>query len=93
MLPAKPFYLIRHGQTEANVAGVLTGKMETPLTPRGREQAESLHKVIKTLENKPSVVIHSSLSRARDTAAIINESLNAVLYEEADHGWPRSGNF
>ena len=35
-------YFIRHGQTQANVEGVLTGTIETNLTQKGIEDAEKL---------------------------------------------------
>ncbi len=41
MIPAKPFYMIRHGQTEANRDLILQGQMDSPLTTLGREQALS----------------------------------------------------
>ena len=38
-------YFIRHGQTNANVDGVLTGRMETDLTQKGIDDAKKLEKV------------------------------------------------
>lgn len=35
-------FFIRHGQTEANVVGVLTGTLETNLTQKGIEDAKKL---------------------------------------------------
>ena len=35
-------YFIRHGQTNANVAGVLTGRMETDLTQKGIDDAKKI---------------------------------------------------
>ena len=35
-------YFIRHGQTEANVKGILTGRMETNLTQKGINDAKEL---------------------------------------------------
>ena len=37
-------YFIRHGETEANVAGILTGTLETNLTERGVQEAKALSK-------------------------------------------------
>ncbi len=84
MLPAVPFFIVRHGQTEANLAQILTGISETPLTDLGREQARAIHKVITTLEVKPTAIIHSNLSRAHETALIINECLDVPMHEEPD---------
>ena len=35
-------FFIRHGQTEANVNGILTGTLETNLTQNGIEDAKKL---------------------------------------------------
>lgn len=35
-------WLVRHGETEANVAGLYSGHAPTPLTPRGVAQARAL---------------------------------------------------
>lgn len=83
-LPAKHFYMIRHGQTDANAARIMAGSLDSPLTDLGREQARSVHTILKTLDLKPTTIVHSHLSRARDTANIINEVLNVPLFEEPD---------
>ncbi len=84
MLPAKHFYMIRHGETEANRAEIMAGSMDSPLTEKGREQAKSVQDIVNSLEVKPKVIIHSHLSRARDTAAIINIGINVPMYEDKD---------
>lgn len=76
--------MIRHGQTEANAARKMAGSMDSPLTELGRQQAYAVHNVIKALDTKPAAIFHSHLSRARDTAAIINEVLDVELFEDAD---------
>ena len=76
--------MIRHGQTEANAARIMAGSMDSPLTQVGREQAYAVHSVVKALDIKPAAIFHSHLSRARDTATIINEVLNVELLEDAD---------
>ncbi|MCB1840918.1 MAG: histidine phosphatase family protein [Rhodospirillales bacterium] len=83
MLPAKHFYMIRHGQTEANAQRIMAGSMDTPLNETGRAQARSAHDVLKSLSVKPRTIVHSNLSRARDTAKILNEVLNAPMHEDA----------
>lgn len=84
MLPNKHFYMIRHGETEANAAQIMAGWTDSPLTELGREQARNTQKVFLNLETKPSVIVHSHLSRARETAEIINEVLNVELHEDSD---------
>ena len=84
MLPAKPFYLIRHGQSEANVARVACGSIDSPLTALGRSQAETLAPYLTQLEQPPVAVYHSDLSRARDTAVILNQTLKLPIYPRQD---------
>ncbi len=81
-LPLKHFYMIRHGQTVANRAQVMAGSDDSPLTDLGREQAKAVQNVVQALDIKPNVIVHSNLSRARDTASIINEVLDLPMYEE-----------
>ena len=84
MIPIKPFYMIRHGETEANAAQIMAGSMDSPLTLTGREQARAVQNVVTRLEVKPSLIVHSHLSRARDTTGIINEVLGLPMIEDAD---------
>lgn len=83
-LPLKPFFMIRHGQTEANAAEIMAGSLDSPLTALGRDQAKAARDVVANLKQKPVAIYHSHLSRARDTAAIINEALNVEMREDAD---------
>jgi probable phosphoglycerate mutase len=83
-LPLKQFYMIRHGQTEANAAEIMAGSLDSPLTALGRDQAKTARDVVAALSTKPVALFHSHLSRARDTAAIINEALNVEMFEDPD---------
>lgn len=69
-------YVIRHGQTELNKQGIINGHKDDPLAPEGIEQAKmagpSLPKTIKHF-------YVSSLGRAKQTAEILNESLNVPM--------------
>ena len=59
-------YLVRHGETEANVTNTLQGQSDVPLNAKGVEQARL---VGRRLRSKPFDVIWSSdLSRAAVTA-------------------------
>ncbi len=93
MLPARHFYMIRHGETEANVARVMAGHTDSPLTEIGRTQAKSAHAALKILAIKPQAIIHSHLSRARDTASILNEVLGVPIHEECDFSEMHVGAF
>jgi probable phosphoglycerate mutase len=71
------FYLVRHGETEWNAAGRYQGAKDSPLTLRGREQA---HLIGRTLASsisgsQPLRAYVSPLGRARETAAIIAETV------------------
>ncbi|AMH13774.1 adenosylcobalamin/alpha-ribazole phosphatase [Citrobacter youngae] len=62
-------WLVRHGETEANVAGLYSGHAPTPLTERGIVQAQSLSGL---LRNVPfDNVLCSELERARHTTQLI----------------------
>ena len=84
MIPLQHFYMIRHGQTEANANQVMAGSTDSPLTQFGIEQAHQAKKIVKLLDIHPAAIYHSHLSRARDTAAIINEALNLPMFEDPD---------
>jgi ribonuclease H / adenosylcobalamin/alpha-ribazole phosphatase len=60
-------YLVRHGESEANAAGVFAGQTDSPLTPRGREQAKVVAMALRPVHFDR--IVTSTLSRTRDTAA------------------------
>lgn len=86
MLPLKPFYLIRHGQSKANERHITAGGLfDTPLTEKGRSQASTLSPYLKgNLVPPPSRIYHSTLSRARDTAQILNQDLGLDMIADFD---------
>jgi broad specificity phosphatase PhoE len=74
MLPAKPFYMIRHGQTVANDNRILDGsKVNSPLTKTGETQASDVAPYLTKLKLKPSEIFHSPLKRTTKTAELLNE--------------------
>jgi probable phosphoglycerate mutase len=74
--------MIRHGQTETNLAEVIAGQMNSPLTELGKKQAEKARSAVESLEEKPKAIIHSHLDRARDTALAINFRLGLPMHED-----------
>lgn len=84
MIPAKHFYMIRHGETEANAAQIMAGSLDSSLTEKGRRQAEQARELIVRLDIKPARIHHSHLSRARETATIINQVLDVDIVEDPD---------
>lgn len=82
MIIRKPFYYIRHGQTDWNVERRFQGNMDIPLNDTGIAQAHSAKAL---LANLPITHIYSSpLQRARVTADIANEALGLKITDVRD---------
>lgn len=82
-------YLARHGQTEWNVTGRRQGRLDSPLTPLGVEQARR-NALLLTGEGIDAVFT-SPLGRARTTASILAAQLGLDVrvvddLAEIDHG-------
>ena len=71
-------YLIRHGETDANVEGVWQGSTDSPLNERGLAQARALARRLAQEQLPISVIYSSPLRRARQTAEIIAETLDDI---------------
>lgn len=71
-------YIIRHGQTDWNIAKKIQGRQDIPLNERGRYQAGCLKKA---MENRPVTAVFSSPQiRAMETAkAVALSSGSAVI--------------
>jgi len=74
--------LVRHGETQANAAGVLQGQSESQLTARGRAQAAAVGIALRSRLSAAGVrvapvVYTSDLSRAADTAQALADALGA----------------
>jgi broad specificity phosphatase PhoE len=103
-VPAHTWYLVRHGETEWNAASRMQGRMDSCLTPLGREHAKGSGRLLARLG--VDAIFASPLGRVRETAAIVAEdvSLPAVfddrlmewsagewsgeLHAEIGHKWP-----
>ena len=76
-------YFARHGETEANLAHCFSGKKDTPLTPRGREQARAIGLALK--RDVPNFAaldyVASPLQRARTTMEIVRATLDLALQD------------
>jgi broad specificity phosphatase PhoE len=77
--------LVRHGQSEANAAGLLLGRADSSLTGLGRRQAGRIGEALAASaprsaggtreERRPTRILTSPLARARTTAEIIRDVL------------------
>lgn len=82
ILPPKPFYIVRHGESEANVRQVMAGgDLDSPLTDNGINQAQALAASIHHLPERPSRIYHSPQIRAKHTAGYINNALQLEMTE------------
>jgi probable phosphoglycerate mutase len=79
----KQIFIIRHGQTEWNLARRMQGRLDSPLTHAGMEQAHSHGELLKGLSPIEAMYVSPS-GRTRETAYIINSYVRArVEFEEA----------
>ncbi len=80
---AAEVYLLRHGETEWNAQGRYQGKLDSPLTRRGREQAQDIGRLLSAILTGRNVALHiSPLGRTRETAEIICNFIDAPLVIE-----------
>jgi broad specificity phosphatase PhoE len=91
--PYKPqysFQLLRHGESTGNADGVYQGQGDYPLNDTGRAQAQALADLWHSQAMRFDLVIASPLLRARETAQIIADRLQAPL--ELDPDWMERNN-
>jgi len=79
--PLKPFYFIRHGETEWNKRQIIMGSQDIPLNELGIKQS---HEASQILDNECfDVIVSSTRIRAQQTAEIIaNKTNKLILFEE-----------
>lgn len=70
-------YLVRHGQTDWNVEHRTQGHLDIPLNETGRNEARICKEKLANI--KIDKIISSDLSRAKETAAIINENFSLPI--------------
>ena len=74
-------YVTRHGQTEWNKIRKVMGRCDKPLNDVGKEQAKETRDQL--LDKDIDLIICSPLTRAKQTAEIINENRNIpIIYDE-----------
>ncbi|GAA2904192.1 histidine phosphatase family protein [Enterococcus pseudoavium] len=64
-------YVARHGETEWNQKGIISGRSDIALSEKGYEQAALLAEEVANLSTPITQIIHSPLERARETARIV----------------------
>ena len=79
-------YIMRHGETDWNLADKLQGQEDIPLNVNGRRQAAIA--VARVIPLGITRIISSDLSRAKETAEIIAKQLNlTVEYDSRLREW------
>ena len=69
--------IIRHGQSQGNAEGRFGGHTDTPLSPRGRKQAQATAKALAS--EKFSAIYSSDLPRAIETASPLAKLVGVPL--------------
>ena len=69
--------LVRHGETDANHAGLLLGRADPDLNETGRAQARRLAVALDGIE--PIAIVTSPLARTLETATAIGEQLKEAV--------------
>lgn len=72
-------YVVRHGQTDKNLLGLVQGDTESDLTEKGIEDAKALRGLVDSLN--VDVVISSPLRRAIDTAKLITNDKYEIIID------------
>lgn len=76
----KELILVRHGESENLVKGIIGGWLDLPLTDRGRRQTKITANRLKELfESRIEIIYTSDLVRASESAKIIKDKLNIPL--------------
>lgn len=76
-------YIIRHGETDWNLAGRWQGFSDPPLNAKGQRQAQQLARHLEAQAIQLDAIYSSDLQRAAQTAAILQDTLPAPLAYDA----------
>ena len=67
----KKLFYVRHGETQMNVAGLLSGQIETQLTEKGIGQAKAAGLELKLRQSRVDLIVCSPYERTYETAKLI----------------------
>lgn len=87
-LLSRPFYFLRHGETDSNRLRTIAGSLDVELNATGLEQARAAVELVRPLGI--TQVVSSHLRRARETASTIARALalpHVVVPELAERNW------
>ncbi len=73
-------YVLRHGETDGNVKGVMSGHQESYLTEHGKEEARQAREAL--ADKKIDIVFASPLIRTKDTAIITANGKIPIVFDE-----------
>lgn len=66
-------YVARHGETEWNKKGIVSGRSDIALSEKGYQQAILLAEEVAELTVPITKIIHSPLEQAKETARLVSE--------------------
>ena len=81
-------YVVRHGETLENANDCLVGRLNSPLTEEGINQAKKVSEYFK--DKNIDLIVSSPLDRCRQTSEIISNGKIPIIYSDSllgrDHG-------
>lgn len=81
----KKLFFVRHGLSQMNVDGLMSGQTETPLTEIGINQAKATGKLINDTLPKIDLMICSPFERAKHTAELIAKEIGYPIEKIERH--------
>jgi broad specificity phosphatase PhoE len=79
---ATTFFFVRHGESEANAAGIFSGRRDSPLTERGRRQSDVVAEALRDIAFDR--IVATPLARSLDTALVVARTRGMPVYVERD---------
>jgi len=70
-------YLVRHGIAQDRLGGAVQSDFQRPLTEEGKKETHMVALALKKLNVQPDLIVTSPLTRAEETAKILQEVLSS----------------